>query len=69
VILAVLCGAEIAGIPGIFLSVPAAGIVSVVLRYVGGTESIVADILQPAAPPSTSVTLTKPPPQDPDEGS
>jgi predicted PurR-regulated permease PerM len=55
VILAVLCGAEIAGIAGIFLSVPVAGIIAVVVRQFGGTEEIVADLLEPGPAPAARI--------------
>jgi len=61
VILAILCGAELAGIAGIFLAIPVIAVVSVSYRHWmehrGQEEGIVATLLQPAekavtAPPS-----------------
>ena len=57
VILALLCGAEIAGIAGIFLSVPVAGIIAVIVRQFGGAEEIVADILAPAPAPAARLVV------------
>jgi predicted PurR-regulated permease PerM len=61
VILAILCGAELAGIAGIFLAIPVIAVVSVSYRHWmehrGQEEGIVATLLQPAeeavtAPPT-----------------
>jgi predicted PurR-regulated permease PerM len=53
VILAILCGAELAGIAGIFLAIPVVAVLSAVyrnwLRY-RGTQGLVADLLKPPAP-------------------
>ena len=51
VILAILCGAEIAGIVGIFLAIPLVAVLSVSYRHwleYRGSEGLVADLLQPA---------------------
>ena len=52
VILAILCGAELAGIAGIFLAIPVIAIISVAYRHWmehrGADEGIVASLLQPA---------------------
>ncbi len=50
VILAILCGAELAGVAGIFLSIPVVAIATVSYRHWQehkGSESLVAEILQP----------------------
>ncbi|PYS49471.1 MAG: hypothetical protein DMF68_09900 [Acidobacteria bacterium] len=50
VILAILCGAELAGVAGIFLSIPVVAIATVSYRHWlehKGSESLVAEILQP----------------------
>lgn len=50
VILAILCGAELAGIAGIFLSIPVIAIATVSYRHWlehRGSEGLVAEILQP----------------------
>jgi predicted PurR-regulated permease PerM len=51
VILAILCGAELAGVAGIFLAIPAAAIMSVTYRHwleYRGSPGLVADLLKPA---------------------
>ncbi len=52
VILAILCGAELAGIAGVFLAIPITAIISVTYRHWmehrGADEGIVATLLQPA---------------------
>ncbi|HEX8707527.1 MAG TPA: AI-2E family transporter, partial [Pyrinomonadaceae bacterium] len=68
VILAILCGAELAGVAGIFLAIPVIAIATVSYRHWlehKGSEGIVADILKPvettpaaAAPP---VAESRPP--------
>lgn len=64
VILAILCGAELAGVAGIFLAIPVIAIISVGYRHwmehKGADEGIVASLLQPAEPPPVA-----PPPQAP----
>ena len=65
IILAVLCGAEIAGIPGIFLAIPVVAIVSVGYRHwleYRGSTGLVADFLRPEQP-------ADPPPPISDTGS
>jgi len=50
VIVAVLCGAALAGVPGIFLAIPAVAILSVGYRHWlehTGSEGLVADLLKP----------------------
>jgi predicted PurR-regulated permease PerM len=63
VILAILCGAELAGIAGIFLAIPVIAIVSVSYRHWmehrGQEEGLVATLLQPA-----EQAVTAPPPGD-----
>jgi predicted PurR-regulated permease PerM len=63
VILAILCGAELAGIAGIFLAIPVIAIVSVSYRHWmehrGKDEGIVATLLQPA-----EEAVTAPPEQE-----
>lgn len=52
VILAILCGAELAGVAGIFLAIPVTAIISVTYRHwmehKGAEEGIVASLLKPA---------------------
>jgi len=51
VILAILCGAELAGVAGIFLSIPVTAVATVSYRHWlehRGSESLVAEILQPS---------------------
>lgn len=53
IILAALCGAELGGILGIFLSIPTIAIISVGYRHWlehKGSEGIVADLLKPTPP-------------------
>jgi predicted PurR-regulated permease PerM len=53
VILAILCGAELAGIAGIFLAIPVVAVLSVMYRHwleYRGSAGLVADFLTPAAP-------------------
>lgn len=53
VILAILCGAELAGIAGIFLAIPVVAVLSVSYRHwlgYKGSDGLVADLLKPAAP-------------------
>lgn len=53
VILAILCGAELAGITGIFLAIPVVAIISVSYRHIlehKGSEGLVAELLKPAEP-------------------
>jgi predicted PurR-regulated permease PerM len=50
VIVAVLCGAALAGVPGVFLAIPAVAILSVVYRHWRdhtGSEGLLADLLKP----------------------
>jgi predicted PurR-regulated permease PerM len=51
VILAILCGAELAGIVGIFLAIPAVAVLSVMHRHLleyRGTGGLVSELLTPA---------------------
>jgi predicted PurR-regulated permease PerM len=53
VILAILCGAELAGVAGIFLAIPVVAVLSVMYRHLleyKGSEGFVADFLKPAEP-------------------
>ncbi|HEY0101767.1 MAG TPA: AI-2E family transporter [Pyrinomonadaceae bacterium] len=67
VILAILCGAELAGVAGIFLAIPVIAIISVGYRHwmehKGAEEGIVASLLKPdeaAASPTPQTTTTTP---------
>jgi predicted PurR-regulated permease PerM len=63
VILAILCGAELAGIAGIFLAIPVVAIGTVSYRHWlehRGSDGLVADILQPADKTATTTTTTAP---------
>ncbi|HVF48737.1 MAG TPA: AI-2E family transporter [Pyrinomonadaceae bacterium] len=70
VILAILCGHELAGIAGIFLAIPVIAIITVTYRHWlehRGSEGLVADLLKPAeeavtAPSSTTDTAPAPVP-------
>ncbi|MEJ7615544.1 MAG: AI-2E family transporter [Pyrinomonadaceae bacterium] len=63
VVLAILCGEELAGLAGIFLAIPVVAIISVTYRHWRehrGSEGLVADLLKPAenaviAPASTDI--------------
>jgi predicted PurR-regulated permease PerM len=62
VILAILGGAELAGVAGIFLAIPAVAVVSVSYKHWlehKGSEGLVADLLQPV-----EKAITTPPSQD-----
>jgi predicted PurR-regulated permease PerM len=66
VILAILCGAELAGVAGIFLAIPVIAIISVGYRHwmehKGAEEGIVASLLQPAeSSASNAATTTRTP--------
>jgi predicted PurR-regulated permease PerM len=68
VILAILCGAELAGVAGIFLAIPVIAIISVGYRHwmehKGAEEGIVASLLrtdEAAAPPPAAATTTPTP--------
>jgi predicted PurR-regulated permease PerM len=53
VILAILCGAELAGVVGIFLAIPVVAVLSVMYRHwlgYRGSAGLVADFLKPTAP-------------------
>ncbi len=73
VVLAILCGEELAGLAGIFLAIPAVAIISVTYRHWlehKGSEGLVADLLKPAdqalaAPPTTGNTAPAPAPVAP----
>ena len=59
VILAILSGAEIAGVAGIFLAIPVIAIATVSYRHWmehKGSEGLVAEILKPAEPPPATAT-------------
>ncbi len=70
VVLAILCGEELAGLAGIFLAIPAVAIISVTYRHWlehKGSEGLVADLLKPAeqaltAPPTTGNAAPTPAP-------
>ena len=53
VILAILCGAELAGIAGIFLAIPVVAVLSVSYRHWlehRGSTGLVTDLLNPVEP-------------------
>jgi len=53
VILAILCGAELAGVAGIFLAIPVVAVLSVSYRHWlehRGSAGLVTDLLSPAEP-------------------
>jgi len=53
VILAILCGAELAGMAGIFLAIPAVAVLSVMHRHLlehRGSGGLVSELLNPAPP-------------------
>jgi hypothetical protein len=59
VILAILCGAELAGVAGIFLAIPIVAILTVSYRHWlehRGSEGI-ADLLEPETPADTPATV------------
>lgn len=66
IVLAILCGEELAGLVGIFLAIPVVAIVSVTYRHMlehRGSTGLVKDLLKPAeqavvAPPTTDATPT-----------
>jgi predicted PurR-regulated permease PerM len=64
VILAILAGAELAGIPGIFLAIPVIAVLSVAYRHWlehrGADKGIVASLLQPAAAQKPAVAEAEP---------
>ena len=67
VILAILSGAELGGVAGIFLAIPVVAVVSVSYRHGlqhRGTASLVADLLKPAEP-AMSVTVPSSSPVEP----
>jgi len=62
IILAILCGAEVAGIAGIFLAIPAVAIVSIGYRHWAedrGTEGLVANLLKPESQVVTVMATTE----------
>jgi predicted PurR-regulated permease PerM len=65
VILAILSGAELAGMAGIFLAIPAVAVLSVLHRHVleyRGSGGLVSELLHPAQPtPDTARTTLTPP--------
>ena len=61
VILAILSGAELAGIVGIFLAIPAVAVLSVMHRHLldhRGSDGLVSDLLTPAQPVSDGAPRT-----------
>jgi hypothetical protein len=68
VILSILCGAELAGVAGIFLAIPVIALLTVSYRHWlehRGSEGLVADLLQPGetvapVPPDFPSTATVP---------
>src|SRR5881275_501348 len=65
VILAILCGAELAGVAGIFLAIPVIAIATVSYRHWlehRGSEGLVADILKPATAAAVPASDSAPPP-------
>ncbi|HEY3026351.1 MAG TPA: AI-2E family transporter [Pyrinomonadaceae bacterium] len=71
VILSILCGAELAGVAGIFLAIPVIALLTVAYRHWlehRGSEGLVADLLQPAEQLLTEPTsgAAKPLPTTPD---
>jgi predicted PurR-regulated permease PerM len=65
VILAILCGAELAGVAGIFLAIPVIAIISVGYRHwmehKGAEEGIVASLLKPGEGAPTTTAAPTPP--------
>jgi len=56
-----LCGAELAGITGIFLAIPVVAIISVSYRHIlehKGSEGLVAELLKPTDPAATETPAT-----------
>jgi predicted PurR-regulated permease PerM len=71
VILSILCGAELAGVAGIFLAIPVIALLTVAYRHWlehRGSEGLVADLLQPAEQLLTepSIGAARPLPATPD---
>ena len=63
VILAILCGAELAGIAGIFLAIPVVAVLSVSYRHWlehRGSAGLVTDLLNPAEPGESVQVSTGP---------
>ena len=70
VILAILSGAELGGVAGIFLAIPVVAVVSVSYRHacsIGAPAGLVADWLKPAEP-AMSVTVPSSSPVEPVHG-
>ncbi|MBA3321566.1 MAG: AI-2E family transporter [Pyrinomonadaceae bacterium] len=64
VVLAILCGEQLAGLAGIFLAIPVVAIVSVTYRHWmehRGSSGLVADLLQPAEAAVTAAAATPQP--------
>ena len=62
IILAILCGAEVAGIAGIFLAIPVVAIISIGYRHWlehRGKEGLVADLLKPEPPVINVIASTE----------
>jgi predicted PurR-regulated permease PerM len=70
VILAILAGAELAGIAGIFLAIPIIAVIAVTYRHWmehrGRDEGLVATLLKPAAPTATPPATNAQPGDSPD---
>jgi len=63
VVLAILCGEELAGLAGIFLAIPVVAVVSVTYRHWmehRGSSGLVADLLQPAEQAVTEPSSSQP---------
>lgn len=73
VVLAILCGEELAGLTGIFLAIPAIAVLSVTYRHWlehRGSSGLVADLLKPAEQAVTAAPSTEPLPiQNEQQGS
>jgi predicted PurR-regulated permease PerM len=70
VILAILSGAELAGVPGIFLAIPVVAVVSVSYRHWlqhRGSEGLIADWLKPAEPAMMVTVPSSSPVESPTE--
>ncbi len=62
VVLAILCGEELAGLAGIFLAIPVVAIISVTYRHWRehrGSQGLVADLLKPAEAAATAPASTE----------
>ena len=64
VILAILSGAELAGIAGIFLAIPTVAVLSVMHRHLleyRGSGGLVSELLKPTQPATDAARTTDPP--------